>query len=335
MKFAITVIDDHISPRSTMAQGLLLLAIHGGELVQKEKVQHPITNSVELINALQEHHVDTLVCGGNDNETLELLKSVSITVIDNVAGDLDQTIQALQGGGLMPGYGLLRDYKSKSKTKPTENSGYQKPTEKIRYEKSRVTELGCLSCRSKACRKGKSCQFSKDRYDLKASIHQMLESAFDINFETERVLCRVAELVYFLTEMNYKRIGLAYCVDLDQQTKVLANVLDKFFDVRSVCCKVQNTGHATKRPAYSVDNVGQSFVPCNPVAQAEVLNQMETQFNVMVGLCIGCDSIFTQTSHVPVSTLFVKDRMLANNPIGAIYSDYYISDILNRCNQNG
>jgi uncharacterized metal-binding protein len=49
--------------------------------------------------------------------------------------------------------------------------------------------------------------------------------------------------------------------------------------------------------------------------------------NVLVGLNLGMDCIFTGASEAPVTTLFVKDRMLANNPVGAIYSDYYLTEI--------
>jgi uncharacterized metal-binding protein len=43
---------------------------------------------------------------------------------------------------------------------------------------------------------------------------------------------------------------------------------------------------------------------------------------------MGVDCVFAQTSRVPVTTLFVKDRSLANNPIGALYSDHYLKEAL-------
>jgi uncharacterized metal-binding protein len=54
---------------------------------------------------------------------------------------------------------------------------------------------------------------------------------------------------------------------------------------------------------------------------------MKTDFNIIVGLCLGADSIFTKESKAPVTTLFVKDKSLANNPIGALYSDYYLREV--------
>jgi hypothetical protein len=41
---------------------------------------------------------------------------------------------------------------------------------------------------------------------------------------------------------------------------------------------------------------------------------------------VGIDSLFTKHSQVPVSTLIVKDKSLAHNPLGALYSDYYLKE---------
>ena len=59
---------------------------------------------------------------------------------------------------------------------------------------------------------------------------------------------------------------------------------------------------------------------CNPVLQAEVLNHEGTELNIVVGLCVGHDSLFYRHSDAPVTTLVAKDRVLANNPAGALYT---------------
>jgi uncharacterized metal-binding protein len=59
-----------------------------------------------------------------------------------------------------------------------------------------------------------------------------------------------------------------------------------------------------------------------------VLNQAETELNVAVGLSIGCDVIFARLSRAPVTTLFVKDKLLANNPVSACHSRYVLERIL-------
>jgi uncharacterized metal-binding protein len=67
---------------------------------------------------------------------------------------------------------------------------------------------------------------------------------------------------------------------------------------------------------------------CDPITQAAVLADAGCELNVVVGLCLGADCVFTGASRVPVTTLFVKDRSLANNPIGALYSEYYLQEAL-------
>ena len=70
-------------------------------------------------------------------------------------------------------------------------------------------------------------------------------------------------------------------------------------------------------------------IECNPAGQADILNMAGVDFNINIGLCIGTDCIFTKLSNAPVSTLFVKDKSLANNPIGAVYLDYYLKEAAN------
>jgi uncharacterized metal-binding protein len=156
----------------------------------------------------------------------------------------------------------------------------------------------------------------------------MLESAQDITFEAERTLCRLSELIYFCLEMKFHRIGVAYCFDLSEPTRILVNVLRRFFETIPVCCKIGGKvipdpemvtrGHAAR------EVIGP--VACNPLGQAMALNARETDLNVLVGLCVGTDCVFAKASEAPVTTLFVKDKSLANNPIGAVYSDYYLKE---------
>ena len=62
---------------------------------------------------------------------------------------------------------------------------------------------------------------------------------------------------------------------------------------------------------------------CNPIAQAELLNHVGTEFNVVVGLCIGHDTLFMMHSKAPVTYLIVKDRVTGHNPAVAIYASSY------------
>ena len=63
---------------------------------------------------------------------------------------------------------------------------------------------------------------------------------------------------------------------------------------------------------------------CNPILQAMVLNDGKTDLNVLLGLCVGHDSLFFKYAEAPCTVLAVKDRLLGHNPLAAIYtSDSY------------
>ena len=42
-------------------------------------------------------------------------------------------------------------------------------------------------------------------------------------------------------------------------------------------------------------------------------------FNVVMGLCVGHDTMLLQFSQVPTTVMIVKDRVLQHNPAAALY----------------
>ena len=68
---------------------------------------------------------------------------------------------------------------------------------------------------------------------------------------------------------------------------------------------------------------------CNPLGQARALDQAGTELNLLLGLCVGHDSLFMRHSVAPVTVLAAKDRVLGHNPLAAIYmADGYYCDKL-------
>ena len=59
---------------------------------------------------------------------------------------------------------------------------------------------------------------------------------------------------------------------------------------------------------------------CNPITQAVVLNSENTDLNIILGLCVGDDTLFIKHSEAPITLLAAKDRDLAHNPLGALYT---------------
>jgi len=132
---------------------------------------------------------------------------------------------------------------------------------------------------------------------------------------------RVREIMEFAKSMNYRKIGIAFCLGLHKEAGTLNHILEEAgFETISVICK---TGGVAKEKIGIKDALkvrpGTYETICNPVAQAKLLNERQCDFNIVVGLCVGHDSMFYKYSKAMVSTLITKDRVLAHNPAGALY----------------
>jgi uncharacterized metal-binding protein len=189
----------------------------------------------------------------------------------------------------------------------------------------------CGRCEAKECRDGRDC-FSqagnhKQLYQSgqTAKLHKTA-SAIEARYYGKET--RLGEIILFAKESGYKKIGLAFCIGLSEEAKIIDDILSKHFEVVSVCCKV--CGIDKKNfDLPQISSEGQE-VMCNPAGQAQLLNDAKTQLNVLCGLCVGHDAIFAKASDAPVTTLIAKDRVLAHNPAAAVYSQY----IRKRFNQN-
>lgn len=60
-------------------------------------------------------------------------------------------------------------------------------------------------------------------------------------------------------------------------------------------------------------------IMCNPIMQAKIMNREKTDFNVIVGLCVGHDSLFYKYADALCTTLVTKDRVMGHNPVAALY----------------
>jgi uncharacterized metal-binding protein len=114
---------------------------------------------------------------------------------------------------------------------------------------------------------------------------------------------------------------LAFCVGLASEAGVIEELLARHFEVVSVCCKVSGIAKRTFG-LKQIDPGKENEVMCNPAGQAQLLNDAGTELNILCGLCVGHDAVFGMASKAPVTTLIVKDRVLAHNPIAAVYCQY-------------
>lgn len=129
---------------------------------------------------------------------------------------------------------------------------------------------------------------------------------------------RVEEIMVFAERMGYKKLGIATCVGLIKESRTLAKILrNRGFEVYGVACKCGVQKKADVGCDERCDTLGPNM--CNPALQAEMLNEEGTDFNIVVGLCVGHDSIFFRHSDAPVTVLVAKDRVLGHNPCVALY----------------
>jgi uncharacterized metal-binding protein len=139
---------------------------------------------------------------------------------------------------------------------------------------------------------------------------------------------RILELIQFARKCGYKKLGLAFCGGLDYEARLLTEILEnKGFEVVSVRCKVGATpkGIIGIKPEEKIDGAENWESMCNPITQAEILNAEKVDLAVMLGLCIGHDTLFIKYCKVPMTVIAVKDRVTGHNPLAALYlsGSYY------------
>ena len=205
---------------------------------------------------------------------------------------------------------------------------------KYAYNEGEIDMYTCASCTVLACANNepdkmpKNCPMrntsvmknSRDGYDLPEN-HDFYINCSSIEGLGYCQWPRLKETIEFCKRMNYHKLGLAFCKGLRKEARIVADLLRaQGFEVVSVICK---TGGISKEEVGIPEEVkihpGEFEAMCNPIAQAKLLNEQQTEFNIEIGLCVGHDSMFFKYSDAMVTTLVAKDRVLAHNPCGAIY----------------
>ncbi|MDR2505009.1 MAG: DUF1847 domain-containing protein [Oscillospiraceae bacterium] len=197
--------------------------------------------------------------------------------------------------------------------------------------------FSCAHCRTQGCKTADgrypdfcpTAALSKEKADAvtkKMNKSRKIGKIARIAAEVEGLfycqMTRVEETVEFLQRSGAKKVGIATCVGLINETRLLTKIFDKKgVEYYVVCCKV---GAVDKSEIGIPDehkvNKGRTYESmCNPIMQAELLNEQGTDFNIIMGLCCGHDMLFTMHSKAPVTTLVVKDRVLCHNPVLALY----------------
>jgi uncharacterized metal-binding protein len=118
---------------------------------------------------------------------------------------------------------------------------------------------------------------------------------------------RVEEIRDFALNAGYSRVGIAHCIAFQKEAIQLKNMLENNFEVFAVDCK------CGKIPAGEILGNDAKGISCNPAGQAQFLADNNTELNLVMGLCVGHDLVFSAKSKAPSTTLLVKDREHKHN----------------------
>lgn len=154
--------------------------------------------------------------------------------------------------------------------------------------------------------------------------HKIAVAGAEVEFEHYCQYTRIEEIRAFADKIGAKKLGIASCVGLLQESRILASIFRSHgFEVYGVACKTGTQKKTSIGIPEKCNGVGQNM--CNPILQAKLLNKEKTDLNVVVGLCVGHDSLFYKYSSASVTTAIVKDRVLGHNPVAALYTahSYY------------
>ncbi len=204
----------------------------------------------------------------------------------------------------------------------------------------------CASCGKHSCESGeldnapKNCPSTEPEAETVKALYEddvNKKLAYNSALTEAEGYCRktrIEEIMDFADRCGYKKLGVAFCAGFKKEAEILCKVLThNGFAVDSIICKncsipkeyLNIRDDEKVRPG--------TYEPmCNPIGQAAFLNKAGTELNIVLGLCVGHDSLFFKYSEAPVTVMAAKDRVLAHNPLGALYlaDSYYKDKLFNR-----
>ena len=198
--------------------------------------------------------------------------------------------------------------------------------------------LSCVDCGTQNCKfktrtypdfclttnlSEEDANWAAERYEEDRN-HEVMVASAEVEFEGYCQWTRVQEIMEFARKIGAKKIGIANCIGLINEARIFARILRaNGFEAYSVVCKVEGRAKSSMGIPEKCEQIGPAM--CNPILQARLLNQAKTDLNVVIGLCVGHDSLFYRYSDAYVTTLVTKDRVTGNNPAAALYTanSYY------------
>ncbi len=164
--------------------------------------------------------------------------------------------------------------------------------------------MQCALCRNKECLKGKNCSVIKSGLDYSGdNLRSVQISAWLESDYLKRT--KLEEITIYAKRMGYKKIGIAFCIEYEREARLLYDILSRYFEIFSVCCKVCSLEKSSFEVRGTEDSEFEAS--CNPIGQALLLNDDFTNLNIMLGLKTGYDILFVKYSDAPAIALPVEE----------------------------
>ena len=154
--------------------------------------------------------------------------------------------------------------------------------------------------------------------------HKIMVASAEVEYEGYCQWTRVQEIMEFARKINAHKIGIANCIGLINEARIFAKILRaNGFEAYGVICKVGGKAKSSIGIPQQCEGIGPAM--CNPILQARLLNKAKTDLNVVIGLCVGHDSLFYKYADAYTTTLVTKDRVTGHNPAASLYTanSYY------------
>lgn len=133
---------------------------------------------------------------------------------------------------------------------------------------------------------------------------------------------RAEELIMLAKISGYKKLGLAFCLELNKEAALYTDILEKNgFEIVSACCKAG----AIPKEEIGVTSEGKLYGPdseetmCSGIIMAELLNSENTDMNILMGLCVGQDSLFYRYAKAFTVPFVIMDRIYGGATMEGIY----------------
>jgi uncharacterized metal-binding protein len=178
--------------------------------------------------------------------------------------------------------------------------------------------MNCTSCKDKKCRHDDSCGVELINKEniitnyLKPENQKIIQAAAKlVDNGKAGTLSRLDEIIEFIKTIGYKKIGLAYCYGMEKEAiKIKAYFKSKKINLTTISCTIGGIAQDEVNTQSCIHNVS-----CNPLGQAEQLNNENIDFVIIMGICLGHDILLQKNLKMDFTTFVVKDRLNNNNPL--------------------